>query len=338
MAESSSRTPTPETNQVEEGPPKKVPRLELVRTELVAYSSSESETGDSAPFDPDQPGTSGLPPPVTRESESESESDGPLTFSVPNTRYIDYDEAKWYDWVFFDDTKRDPHYQDSDAASESGSSKRSRSKSPPRKAPRAPSREAGPPAGPSPVEAGPVEPETYSETDTESSESDDGSPPSKRRAVPCAPPEEAEPRPVTDWVPPSGWAIKCGFLWCPKFGRGCVRRALNMHVRGCKECPLNVNRKALADIQTWAAPDADRSLDCPCGATITRTAQYGLRKVVNRHVKKCAVPPGQRPQRGDGLNPRDGLEGSVNVKTDVTVDRLRPGSAQGRPGSRQLRV
>ena len=97
-------------------------------------------------------------------------------------------------------------------------------------------------------------------------------------------------------MPPSGWNIKWGYLWCPKSCRGFTRRALRLHIRGCPNCPLNANRQALADIQTWSAPDADRSVLCTCGTTVTRTEQYGLWKVLNRHLKNAKFHRGTDPK------------------------------------------
>ena len=132
-----------------------------------------------------------------------------------------------------------------------------------------------------------VEDPTYDTRD------DTGAPPKKvpRRASPPAPPISGE-QPVTAWVPPPGWSIKRGFLWCPKAARGFARRALSLHVRGCTGCPLKMERTALPDVQTWAAPNADEAVTCTCDAMVSRSAKYGLKKSVQRHLKKAKAHRG----------------------------------------------
>ena len=97
---------------------------------------------------------------------------------------------------------------------------------------------------------------------------------------------------LRDWNPPSDWTIQRGFLWCPKAGRGFTRRALALHVRECDSCPLKLQRKELSDVQTWAAPRAEDEVTCACDTVIRRTAKYGLRKCVQRHIKNVRAHRG----------------------------------------------
>ena len=250
------------------------PRAPILDMESSELGSAAAEM--TPDFDPNKPSTSGLPPPETRpSSDSESDDDVP-EYDIPRALGppSDHQLKEKYDWVVHDDIFADPSFDIQAAESSESGTESDSEASPPKKVPRTESSESG------------------TESDGEAS------PPKKvRRAVVPRAPSRAPPSQdgagkLIDWVPPSGWAIKRGFLWCPKACRGVTRRALALHVRRCDSCPLNMERKALADIQTWCAPNAEESITCSCEARIHRTKKYAFRKCVQRHIKKSKAHKG----------------------------------------------